>query len=86
MRRQPVLDDAPTLQVADDGAIAVPTPPRPVVDADDAGRLVVDADAPRRTNLSKVEPLTGNPRRGASRASAAPPSPRPMWRWMSANR
>jgi len=54
MRRQPLLngasgaieqqvDDAPTLQVADDGTVAVSAPPRSIVDTDDM-RLQFGAD------------------------------------------
>ena len=46
----------------------------------------VREDAPCRTNLSNVEPLTEKPRRRASREPAAPPRARPTWRWISASR
>ena len=97
MRRQPVfdgaggtvgqqVDDAPTLQVADDGPIPVTTPPRPVVNSDDAERLggacgcaAAHQSEQRRAARRQSETLR-QPRTGGTAERET------MWRWMSANR
>ena len=65
------------LQIDEDGAIALPPPPRPLIDANDLRRR----GGRRRGRLHQPQEgggtASGSPRRAASRAPASPPRARP---------